>query len=489
LIPKRQRGASANGVRLHPVRRLRIVSPHAAQETAGDSKRRPAPSFHSTDLGNAARFARDHRDHARFCGPLGWLVWDGRRWHRDNTGAVERLARRTVREIYRAVAVTTNDEERTELVKWAHQSESHQRIKALLALARSEDDLIVETADLDTNPWLLNTASGIVDLTTGRVQSSDPDAHMTKLAATNYEPKARCPTWTTFLDKIMKGRAELIDFLQRAIGYSLTGATREQCFFVLHGTGENGKTTFLEALRGVLGDYATNAAPETFMVRVDAGPRGDVARLRGARFVSTVETEDGRRLAEGLVKQLTGGDTLTARYLYHAEFEFRPQFKLWMASNHKPIIRGTDHAIWRRVRLIPFDVTISRAKRDKTLAEKLMAESAGILAWAVEGCLQWQKKGLGEPAVVDAATAAYREEMDYIGTFIKDRCIVAEGRKIPSGELYGAYREWAERSGEDTLTAKTFSLRLKARGFRGRHERTGSVILGIGLSKHARPDV
>ena len=250
---------------------------------------------------------------------------------------------------------------------------------------------------------------------------------------------------------------------------------------ILHGTGANGKTTFLEVVRTLLGNYAKTADASLLLTKKSEGVRNDVARLAGARFVSTAETEAGRRLAEALVKQLTGGDTITARFLYSEHFEFKGHFKLFLATNHRPHIRGVDKAIWRRIRLIPFEVTIPDDEQDKALPEKLNAELPGILAWAVQGCLEWQMEGLGIPPEISAATEAYRQESDVVGAFIAERCVQKSGIKTAAGKLYQEYQQWCEQNGEESLKQRDFGMQLSERGFKpGRDGRT-RFRLGIGL--------
>lgn len=437
-----------------------------------------------TDVANAARFARDHHEHVRYAEALGWLTWDSARWRADETGEVQRLARETVRRIYVEAAEAEDSKRRGELAAWAKASDSRRGIENMLALAKSEPGIVVAARAFDRDPFKLNTLSGIVDLKTGDLQPHDPNANMTKLAPVFYREGRTCPRWLTFLDEIMGHNHELVEYLQRVAGYALTGDTSEQCLFLLYGTGANGKTTFLEVLRGILGDYARNASADTFMVRRGEGPRPDIARLRGARLVSTVETDDGRRLAESLVKVMTGGDTVTARHLYQAEFEFKPEFKLFIATNHKPVVKGTDHAIWRRIKLVPFTVTIPEAERLKNLASSLLkSEASGIPAWAVQGCLAWQKQGLDDPQAVTDATKTYQEEMDPIAQFIEERCVVqadARGRG-----LFDAYRAWAEANARHVMNSTSFSLKLQERGFVNGRDYKGRHFEGLALDGDA----
>jgi putative DNA primase/helicase len=263
----------------------------------------------------------------------------------------------------------------------------------------------------------------------------------------------------------LAGRRELIHFLQKAIGYSLTGNTQEQCFFILYGTGANGKSTLLDTLLALLGSYAKQAAPDVLLSKsIDRHPT-ELADLMGARLVTAIETGEGRRLAENLVKQMTGGDRIKARFMRQDFFEFSPTFKLFLATNHKPQIRGTDYAIWRRIRLIPFTVTIPEEERDPTLPEKLRVELPGILAWAVRGCLAWQHEGLKPPAEVAHATEAYRTEMDVLAAFLADCCVVHRNARVKASELYHIYTQWCEDNGEHVENQRSFGMRLSERGF------------------------
>jgi putative DNA primase/helicase len=335
---------------------------------------------------------------------------------------------------------------------------------------------------LDADPWLLNVANGTIDLRTGELRAHRREDLLTRLAPVEYDPDAQAPCWAAFLERIFAGDGELIGFLRRAVGYSLTGQTGEQVFFILHGTGANGKSTLLEALGAMLGDYGAKTPTETLLIKRSAGISNDVARLRGARLVTAVEAEDGQRLAESLVKQLTGGDTITARFLYQEAFEFAPTFKLWLATNHKPTIRGTDYAIWRRIRLIPFAVTIPEKEQDRTLPDKLKAELPGILAWAVRGCLEWQREGLGLPEAVKAATAAYQVEQDTLAAWLDACCILSPTATARAGQLYKNYRAWAEENGERPMTGHKFGRTLTERGFDKYKDRAGWAYVGLGVA-------
>ena len=303
---------------------------------------------------------------------------------------------------------------------------------------------------------------------------------ITKLAPVGYDRDARCPLWDLFLMEIMEGKPHLVRFLQRAVGYSLTGDTTERVLFVLYGEGANGKTTFLEIIRSLLGDYARGTPVDTLLIKRSSGANNDVAGLKGSRFVTASESGQGKHLDEAQVKQLTGGDTITARFLYGEWFEFHPQFKIWLATNHKPSIRRTDPAIWDRIRLIPFRVRIPEVRRDKNLREKLCEELPGILSWAIKGCLEWQKQGLGVPDEVREATAAYKDEMDVFGNFVTECCVLEPEAWVKTGDLKQEYNDWARENGERNLpNRKEFADYLKSRSCTSERRNTGRGWLGI----------
>lgn len=436
--------------------------------------------YNLTDLGNSERLAAWHGDDLRYCNPWGsWLAWDGKRWRRDDTREVERRANETVRAAQKAALDMPTQEQRAEHGKWAFKSESEHRRRAMINGARALLPILPE--DLDGDPWLLTAKNGTVDLRTGELQPHRKRQMITKLAPVDYDPNAQAPTWESFLDRIMAGNRDLIDFLRQAVGYSLTGDTREQCLFFLYGTGANGKSTFLEALTDMLDEYAHKTPTETLLISRAGGVPNDVARLKGARLVTAVEAEENQRLAESLVKQMTGGDTIAARFLHREWFEFVPGFKLWLATNHKPQIRGTDNAIWRRIRLVPFTVTIPDDEQDKTLGQKLATELPGILAWAVRGCLEWQRDGLRTPRDVRRATADYQAEMDVLAGFVEDCCLVKLTAKATAKALYEAYCEWCDVNGEKPVAKRTFGLRLRERGYTQGRTGQGRFWEGIGL--------
>ena len=441
----------------------------------GRGTTQPAGGYNLTDLGNARRLVHRHGRNLRYCWLWRkWLVWDGKRWVKDDTGEVYRLAKETVSSIYQEAAAAPNDQARKDLGKHATRSEAGARIKEMVDLARS--DVPVMPDELDASPDLLNTESGTIDLRTGELREHRREDLITKIAPTTYRPDAAAPTWEAFLERVLPGE-DLRAFVQRAVGYSATGDTSEQCMFINHGGGANGKSTFQEAIAAALGDYAMRAPTEMLLAKRSDGVPNDVARLKGARFVSASETEEGRRLAESRIKDLTGQDTITARFMKAEWFDFAPSHKLWLSTNHKPEIRGTDAAIWRRIRLVPWTVTIPLAEQDKKLPIALRHELAGILAWVVRGCLQWRREGLQATDEVSKATGEYRAEMDVLAGFLAECCELDTGHWEYAKDLYECYKRWCDENGERPEPQRKFGGRLGERGFQ--RDRGGSRGAGI----------
>jgi putative DNA primase/helicase len=420
--------------------------------------------FHNTDMGNGYRFARRHGRDARYNKTADkWLTWTGERWLEDNAGEVMRRAKETAISIYNEAAFATDEERRKSLAKWASQSESDSRLRSMLHLAQSELPIQIEAFDVD--PYLFNCESGTIDLRTGQLREHRRQNMITKLAPVAYDVQAQPARWIAFLQRIFDGDESLIRFIQKSVGYSLTGDTSEQCLFIAYGTGANGKSVFLKTLSALVADYGQQVQTQTLMIKPYQTVNNDVAALRGARFISAVETEDGQKLAESTVKQMTGGDAMRARFLFQESFEFRPEFKIWLAANHKPEVKESGHAIWRRIRLIPFDITIPKAEQNPHLDAELKEELPGILAWAIEGCLLWQREGLGEPEAVMRATSEYREQMDTFGDFLTEKCVTGDNYQASRVEIYNAYETWCMKNGEKVKPAKWLASQLRDRGF------------------------
>lgn len=465
--------------------RVRVDS-HGPESSGADTEQssgaRTNYNFPLTELGNGERLVTKYGHSIRYCNSWKSFLWyDSKCWRRDEVGQIDRLAKATVRAIYSEAEKIDDAGLRKATAEWAKRSERAAQIAAMLKLASSEAGVPVLPSELDANRWLLNVANGTLNLRTGALGPHRKEDLVTKLVAIAYDPRARCPRWIKFLQEVFAPHPDAIPFVQMAAGYSLTADTREECLFLLHGTGRNGKGTYLKLLAAILGEYAGTADFSTFVAtRDDRAPRDDVANMHGKRFIAAQESREGAALAESLIKWLTGGDAVRARRLYENSWEFDPTHKLWLATNHKPIIRGTDPAIWSRIRLIPFDVSFE-GKEDRTLKTALMDELPGILAWAIEGCLRWQEEGLPLSASVEKATREYRDESDQLGRFIEERCIVGEFVSVLGRVLYSSYKTWAHDAGEPDLTETAFGRRMTEKGFQKRHTDRGKSYSGIAL--------
>jgi putative DNA primase/helicase len=420
-----------------------------------------------TDLNWAERFAAAEGGRILFVPEEGeWLIWDGARYAGDVDGEVQRrikgLVKREFESAWRGAALDKT------LIRRLLRAQSCSALKAIQDVTRSERDVIGRVHTLDQHPMLLTVANGTVDLSTGELNRHDSFNRITKLTPIPYDPGATAPRFLEFLDRVCGGDADLVQYLVRVMGYGLTGRTDEQALFFLYGFGKNGKSTLLNILATLAGEYARTADFAQFLVARDHGRDGateGLARLRGARVVTAIETSEGRRWDEGRIKLLTGGDKVAARFLYGHQFEFLPEFKLFLASNHKPTVRGTDDAIWRRLHLIPFAIQIPEQDRDPRLKDKLLTELPGILALAVRGCLDWQLVGLRPPRPVTAATEEYRRESDVFGDFLAERCETAPAYVVAHSELYGDYQKWAAAGNLPAMSTKAFGQELEERGF------------------------
>ena len=437
------------------------------QSNANGNKENSSPirNYTMDDMGNAQRFVDLFSENIRYCyTDKKWFYYDGRKWCIDNIGVIFRTADKAVNAMKAELKnyIKSDEENGGEMQKAFEKHMKHSRSnKAKNAMLSEVQHYVpILPAQLDRYKMALNTPDGVINLKTGELKPHNPEHYFTKITAVEYSNTSDCPLWHKFLDDIFQGDKDLIRYIQKAVGYSLTGSTAEQCAFFLYGTGRNGKSTFIDVIRDVFGDYATNIQPETIMVRnsQSSAINSDIARLKGARLVTSVEPNEGVRINEGLLKQLTGDDIVTARKLYSEEFEFKPEFKLWMATNHKPIIRGTDTGIWRRIHMIPFTVQIPEDKVDKNLKYKLKAEMTAIFKWCVDGCLLWQKEGLKMPMAVLDSVKEYRREMDVISAFVDDMCV--EEGSVQSSIIYSAYSKWADENNEYKMSSTKFSREL-----------------------------
>ena len=442
--------------------------------------------FNLTDLGNAERLVSRHGENIRYSEERKrWLVWNGKVWEWDFGAKVMSLAKETVRNILREAADEKDDDRRKELIKHAVRSESDAKLTAMVSLAQSEPGIPVQSKELNSNPWLFNCLNGTVDLRTGELLPHKREDLITIMSPVNYDPSAPCELWLKFLNRVTGGNTELAQYLQRAVGYSLTGDTRAQVLFFLYGLGNNGKSTFIATIRKMMAGYGATTPVDMFLAKdkTSRGPKEDLANLQGKRFVAACEVEVGRKLAVVVIKEMTGGEAIRADRKYEHEIEFQPTHKLWISGNHKPVIADTSLAIWRRIKLIPFTVTIPDDEIDQELSLKLEVELSGILAWAVKGCLAWQREGLKEPREVTTATLAYRDEEDILAEYIQDRCVLKATATVAKGELYEDYKQWCENTGCEPVSQKTWRTRLMERGIT--EAKSGSIRYwrGIGLSK------
>lgn len=410
-----------------------------------------------------------------------WLVWDGVRWSVDDEGIAQRAAVAMTRLRQRLATELEDLETRRRLTLWGLNSESLQRVNAALKMAQFYEPFSTTINRYDNDPLLATTTNGTLELRGGNFRQSNPYDCLTMQLGCEFASDAKAPRWEQFLDEVFGGDEELIEYIQRAVGYSLTGDTSEQVVFLCYGSGANGKSVFLEVVRQLLGDYAGAASFDTF----DAGNRNsasnDLAALKGKRLVTVIETEEDRRLAEAKVKMVTGQDEITCRFLFKEFFTYRPQFKLWMAMNHRPVIRGTDRGIWRRIRLIPFTQSFE-GREDRGLIGKLTNELPGILNWALEGLRKWQESGLAVPKAVKEATEEYRRESDSIGQWIDERTMPAPVGKLRSSEAYRDYSEWALERGERPFNQKNWGQTLIEKGHSRDKDRYGMFYMGLALA-------
>jgi putative DNA primase/helicase len=442
------------------------------------SDREPA-----TDGGNAQRLIRLHRNNIKYCHTFKkWMVWDSHRWKIDGDGSVYRLCDDVIREIYSEAAVCVDSKDRSEWAKFAIRSDSSHGYKDMLFLASFNKEIAITADRLDVDPWLLNTKNATVDLRTFEAREPRREDLITKSIGARYDPTAKCPMWLKFLGEIFGGDQDLINYVQRTAGYTLTGSMVEQVYFFCYGTGANGKSVFLAVLRALLGDYAKQASFDTFLIQHTAKVRNDLAALAGARIITASEAEEGSRLSMQVIKSWTGGDPITARFLFGEDFTFRPVGKIWLAANTKPVISERNYAAWRRVHLIPFMVTIQPAAQDRALESKLLEELPGILIWALDGLREYHRIGLSPPEAVIAATDAYRRENDSLAAFLSECCEIQKLAICKNRDLFASYLNFCGITGFSALSQTKFSLDLGNKpGIKSTRDMYGMVWHGINL--------
>ncbi|HEY7429057.1 MAG TPA: phage/plasmid primase, P4 family [Gemmataceae bacterium] len=483
-----------------------------ADQGSGSLATEPQARGDQTDWTLAQKLVRFHGHDLRYVSSWkSWLVWDGKRWVKDDTNEADRRVKQTIHD-YRIelkkkidrwkrqlASLDKKDSSREGLnkrieklrkkVKFSTRLESHGRMSSILSVAQSEPGVTISEQELDRDNWSLNVLNGTLDLRTGVCLPHRREEKITKLAPVEYDPEAKCPTWETFLETITGGSKEKIDYLRRAAGYCLTGDVSEQVLFFFYGSGSNGKTTFITALQDIMGEYAIQASNGLLIERrYDAHPT-ELADLFGRRLAVCTETKADSSFNESLVKQLTGGDRIRARRMREDFWEFSATHKIIIAGNHRPNIVGTDDGIWRRIHLVPFETCISEGMKDPQMPDKLRKELSGIMAWAVRGCLEWQKKGLQTPPAVKEATKEYRAESDEYRDFFEEVCEVGPDFRVSRKELKKAFDRWRKANSGDKneMADKQFTKIMQQRGYRSsRGGSNGSAVFhGIRLRQTA----
>lgn len=447
----------------------KVHEPRQAQPEIVRPPAKPLLDFNLTDAGNAESFKERYGDEYLYIPQKKtWFHFNGIRYIEDDQVLLKMLEtmRAKAREAVNLRAANpesnTDDERFKTIIKWCLSSESRMKLGAASSIAESM--MAQSITKFDSDPLILCCSNGAVDLRTGNLFTPTKEDYLYKSVTANYYHEAECPRFKRFMEEIFNGDQEQIDFVQKAIGYSLTGLTTEEVIFICYGTGANGKSVLLNTIGEVLGDYSLTTPASTFKDKPNDSIPNDIARMAGARFVKTIEMKEGTRLNEERIKALTGSDQVVARFLHNEWFQFTPVCKHWFAVNHKPIIRGTDEGIWRRIRLIPFEVSFEKNK-DTSLFQTLKTEWPGILAWAVEGCLKWQQEGLKPVGKVEEWTNNYRAESDIIGQFLEEKTERAPNGKVQAQTLYKAYEEWCKDNGEYCISGTNFGKRLIEKGF------------------------
>lgn len=441
-------------------------------------------NYELNDTGNAQRLVDRYGSVIRYnFENKNWKIWNGRYWQNDITKQIKNYAEVIINEMKIQAFQSEDENDRRSQLKNVQRAFSSSGKEAFLKEAQHLEGIPSVNGDFDRHDYLFNAKNGIIDLKTGKILEHKKDLQLSMFVNIDYLTTKQPTRWLQFLNEIFLGDQELIRYIQKSIGYTLTGSIKEQSLFILYGDGSNGKTVFLDIMSKILGDYAVNAQVETILERRGGSNyTSDLARLKGARFVTTGENNEGSKLNEGLIKQLTGGEQITARFLYGTEFEFYPNFKLWIATNHKPIVRGTDTGIWRRIKAIPFRYKVDEKSRDKDLIQKLESELPYILSWAVEGCLAWQEEGLELPKVIKESIQEYKNEMDIISTFLLEECEYVAEWETNANNIYTEYEKWAKQSNEHLMSKTKFGRELTKRFIKEKRS-YGMVYKGIRLKK------
>lgn len=457
------------------------------KEANNNGDKTPFSEQNLTDSGNAERFVRLNQNRVKYVPEWGYIIWDGKKWQPDKADKVKQYAVETAKSIFDEAKSAETSYEIKSLSSWGNRSLSLSRLKAMIELAKSYDGIVATADEFDQNPHLLNLENGVLDLRTGTFYAHQPWLMLSKMSPVRYEPEATCPRWEQFLNEVTGNDVELVEYLRRAVGYTLTGSQAEQVFFYLYGLGNNGKTRFLEVIEALLGEYAINAHAQTLLQKkYNNSHSEEIARLRGCRFIVASEMPRGENLNEVLIKDMTGGNTIAARTLYKETAEFKAVGKIWMQGNYRPAVTGVDNGIWRRMRIIEFSQQIPDEKRDKNLLDKLKMELPGILNWALLGAQRWYLSGLQEPESVRIANSDYRTENDPLGRFLNEHCVTGRLEKQPAQALHDAYNRWLEENSLEPATVEFVAKQLKSRGFYSQRSKRGNYWKGLRLIDEAK---
>lgn len=464
-----------------PEKEVQAIAKSVGKYTNGANEKNA--SIELTDLGNARRLVERFGDQIRYCGPWNkWMVWDGKRWKRDDTGELERMAKEITEYILKEAINCKDSSSSNLLFNHAIRSQASNKIRATIDVAKTESRVAARPEDFDKDMYLFNCENGILDLRTGELLPHNPRWLITRVSPVTFDPLADCSKFLKFIERIFSNDIELIEYMRDIVGYSLSGDISDQSFYYLYGLGANGKSVFLEIIRFLMGEYGKQSDFETFNTKSGDKVRNDLAMLKGARFVTAPEVDGGKALSESVIKQVTGGEPISARFLFAEYFEYKPEFKLFMAANHKLEIKNQDHGIWRRVKMIPFKVTIPEDERDNHLTEKLKLELSGILNWAIQGFNHWNKGLMKVPKSVLEATQGYKHDMDIVGEFIESKCKVGPDETVRVSTLYESYKDWCKYNNEMLLGKIQFGARLSQLGYEKGRDREAYHWNGIGLN-------
>lgn len=437
------------------------------------------------DTGNANALIEAHGNEIRYVSEWGWLVYDGTRWVKDADHLVIERAKTTIQRMFWQAGRIDDNYQRDRLLKHAKASLDYPKLQATLRAASSDSRVRAKVDDFDRDPMLFNCANGTIDLRIGDLRPHSPLDFITQLSPVPFDPEARSDIWEGFILEVANYRADLAAYLKRAMGYSLTGRTSEKGFFFAFGpSGDNGKTTLLEAVLHVMGDYGAPVSPQVILSKngISGNAEHDAVQLVGKRYIITDEPETGQQFRMGQIKRLTGGDTMTARYHYKESFTFAPQLKLWFAANQRPAVPESNDAAWNRIKFIPFDLRVTSDKKDPKLGEKLREDAPAILAWMVAGCLEWQAHGgLQEPESMREATKDYRADQDSFQEFL-DECCEASEESTRTMAVLERYRVWSSRQeGVEQLSQRSIGTRLEEHGFKTKRMSGGKVVIDLTL--------